>query len=184
MKWTILFAAMCLGFEIYGQEQMTKHKINDEISFEIPESFPIMSKSDRFQKVVSVKEPLAMYTSEDGEVTFGVNWNRMPWMAGDEETLYGFYKASIESMFDEVEFFQDEIKDLNGRKYIVFEFLGTLRSDNEFSKKTSKNYTYIQYTSYNNQVLLFNFGCKAYFMPRWKPVAEDIMKSIQINEKS
>lgn len=107
----------------------------------------------------------------------------MQWVDSDDEMIYGFYKASIQSMFDEVEFIQDEIKEINGKKFIVFEFVSSLKSENAFSSKSSRNYTYIQYTSYNDQVLLFNLGCKARLMNQWKPVANEIMNSIKVKEK-
>lgn len=168
---------------IFSQEKMLKHQINSDISYQVPESFTLMSSGDRIQKFVSSREPLAMHSSVDREVDFGVNWNPMQWIDGDEEMIYGFYKASINSMFDEVEFIQDEIKEINGKKFVVFEFVSSLKSENAFSNKSSRNYTYIQYTSYNDQVLLFNFGCKARLMNQWKPVATEIMSSVKVKEQ-
>lgn len=179
---------ICLGILLnttflFAQEKMVKHQINDDISYQVPASFALMSSGDRIQKFVSSREPLAMHSSIDREIDFGVNWNPMQWIAGDEEMIYGFYKASIQSMFDEVEFIQDDIKEINGKKFLVFEFISSLKSENAFSSKSSRNYTYIQYTSYNDQVLLFNFGCKARLMNQWKPVANEIMNSVKVKEK-
>lgn len=169
---------------VIGQEKMVKHEINDEISYMVPESFVLMTSGDRIQRFVSAREPLAMHASQDREINFGVNWNPMEWVDGDEETIKGFYKASIQSMFDEVNFLQEEITTINGRTFIVFEFVSTLKSENAFSgTKTSKNYSYIQYTSYNNQVLLFNFGCKARLMNEWKSVANAIMQEVEVTDK-
>ena len=175
----ILFNTTCL----FAQEKMVTHKINDEISYVVPESFNLMSKGDRIEKYVSSREPLAMHSSVDGEINYGVNWNPMQWMDGDEQMIHDFYKASILSMFDQVEFIQNEIKEINGKKFVVFEFISMLRTENAFSNKSSRNYTYIQYTSYNEQVLLFNFACKARLMNQWQPVANDIMNSVKVKEK-
>lgn len=168
---------------LFSQGKMVKHQINNDISYQAPESFTLMSSGDRIQKFVSSREPLAMHSSVDREVDFGVNWNPMQWIDGDEEMIYGFYKASINSMFDEVEFIQDVIKEVNGKKFVVFEFVSSLKSENAFSSKSSRNYTYIQYTSYNDQVLLFNFGCKARLMSQWQPVAQSIMNSVKVKGK-
>lgn len=162
---------------------MTKFQVNDDISYMVPESFALMSQGDRMQKFVSSREPLAMHSSTDRQVDLGVNWNPMQWVDGDEEIIHGFYKASIQSMFDKVEFIQDEVKDINGKKFIVFEFIGSLESENVFSSKSSKTYTYIQYTSYNDQVLLFNIGCKARLMSQWQPVANEIMNSVKVKDQ-
>jgi hypothetical protein len=183
MKKSLLPLFLLASVWSIAQEKMVKHQINDDISYQVPESFTLMSSGDRIQKFVSSREPLAMHSSMDREIDFGVNWNPMQWMDGDEEMIYGFYKASIQSMFDEVEFVQDGIKEINGKKFVVFEFISSLKSENAFSNKSSRNYTHIQYTSYNDQVLLFNFGCKARLMNQWKPVANEIMNSIKVKEK-
>lgn len=175
----LLVFATCL----IAQEKMVTHKINDEISYVVPESFNLMSQGDRIEKYVSSREPLAMHASVDGEINYGVNWNPMQWMDGDEQMIHDFYKASILSMFDEVEFIQDEIKEVNGKKFVVFEFVSILRSENAFSNRSSRNYTYIQYTSYNDQVLLFNFACKDQLMSQWQPIANEIMNSVKVKEK-
>ena len=169
---------------VFAQEKMVKHRINEEISYLAPESFTLMSTRDRIQKFVSAKEPLAMHSTRDREVDLGVNWNPIQWTDDADEVIYNFYKASIQSLFDNVEFIQDEIKEINGQKFIVFEFVSSLKNENAFSRaKASQYYTYIQYTSYNNQVLLFNFGCKARLMSQWQPVAKEIMNSIIVEEK-
>lgn len=182
MKNIICIGLLFNAIVLFSQEKMVKHQINNDISYQVPETFTLMSSGDRIQKFVSSREPLAMHSSMDREINFGVNWNPMQWIAGDEEIIHGFYKKSIQSMFDEVEFVQDGIKEINGKKFVVFEFISSLKSENAFSSKSSRNYTYIQYTSYNNQVLLFNFGCKARLMNQWKPVANEIMNSIKVKQ--
>lgn len=181
----LLFIMICLfTLKAISQQKLVKRQVNEEITYMVPESFSLMSAGDRIQKFVSSREPLAMYSSVDREVDFGVNWNPMEWADGDEEIIYGFYKASIQSMFDEVEFLQDEIREINGKKFIVFEFISSLKSENAFSgTKSSRNYTYIQYTSYNGQVLLFNIGCTARLMSQWQPVAKEMMESVKVKEK-
>lgn len=182
-KLVVILLTLCTT-TLFSQDKMVKHQINDEISYLVPSSFTLMSTSDRLQKFVSAREPLAMHSTMDREVDLGINWNPMRWTAKDDETVYGFYKASIQSMFDNVEFIQDGIKEVNGKKFIVFEFISSLRSENAFSgTKSSRYYTYIQYTSYNNQVLLFNFGCKARLMSTYQSVASDIMNSVKVDEK-
>ncbi len=184
MKYLSLFFIGLSTLVSYSQEKMVKHEINEEIAYMVPSSFRLMSTNDRIQKFVSAREPLAMHSTEDREVDLGINWNPMRWTDKDDEIVYGFYKASIQSMFDNVEFIQDGIQEVNGKNFIVFEFISSPKSENAFSgTKSSRYYTYIQYTSYNNQVLLFNFGCKARLMNTYQSVAKDIMNSVIVEEK-
>lgn len=140
-----------------------------------------MTDGERIDKFVSSRTPLGVYTSEDRTIDLGINTNVMPWIKGDEEKLRSFYKGTYETLFTEVEYFQDTIKEINGKKFIVFEFLSTITEENAISgSKTSRYYSYIQYTSYNNQILLFNFGCKPRKMRTWRPIAKEIMQSVRV----
>ncbi len=183
MKLLVTLLLSFLGLLLFGQERLETVKVNDKISLKIPESFNSMTDGERVNKFVSSKTPLGMYTSEDRTIDLGINTNVMPWIPGDEEKLRSFYKGTYETLFTEVEYFQDTIKEINGKKFIVFEFLSTLVEDNAISgTKTSRYYSYIQYTSYNNQILLFNFGCKPSQMRTWQPVAKKIMESVKVRK--
>ncbi|MEO9870300.1 hypothetical protein [Ekhidna sp.] len=184
MKQTISILSILLALQSFAQTFSTvKVGPDEKISLQIPDSFISMTDQDRMKQVYSSKVPLAMFANENQDVTLGINYNIMQWTESDTELIYGFYKASVKNLFDEIEFIQDEIKEINGRKYIVFEFVSSITDDNAFSgTRSSKNYTYIQYTSYNNQVLLFNFSCKARLMSNWQPIANEIMNSIKVKQ--
>lgn len=177
----ILLTTVLLAALVADAQKMIPVKVGDDISLKIPESFINMSQQDRFAKFASSKVPLAMYTSEQRNVDLGINDNNMQWTKDDTQIVYGFYKASLQNLFDEIEFIQDTITTINGKEFIVFEFQSVVKDDNTFSsKKGLRNYTYIQYTSYNDQVLLFNFGCKARFKGEWEDVAKEIMQSVKV----
>lgn len=168
---------------VIAQDKLVKTKINDEIIIELPESLHSMSDGERIDKFVSSKTPLGVFTSTDRTVDLGINTNIMPWIEGDEEKLRSFYKGTYETLFNSVEYLQDTIKEINGKKFIVFEFVSSLEEENAFSGiKTSKYYSYIQYTSYHGQILLFNFGCKPRQMTRWQPVVKEMMGSIIVKD--
>lgn len=177
----VLLAGMVT--DLKGQEKLVKSKINEDISMLLPQSFNSMSEGERLDKFVSSKTPVAVYTSEDRTIDLGINTNRMPWIEGDEEKLRSFYKGTFETLFDGVQYIQDTIKEINGKKFIVFEFVSTLEEENAFSgTKKAKYYSYIQYTSYNGQILLFNFGCKPRQMKSWQAIANVMMESIKVKQ--
>ena len=173
---SLLFSCLCAF-----SQKMTTAKIGENITIKIPAGLINMSNQDRMERVASSKVPLGMYADETQEVTFGINDNTMRWTAADTKVVYGFYKASLNALFDEIQFIQDTIREINGREFVVFEFVSTLRDENVFStKRGERNYTYIQYTSYKDQVLLFNFGCPARLKFEWENAAREIMQSIRI----
>ena len=175
----ILVLSFAQGLEAQGK--LLKTKVNDDITMLLPQEFTSMSDGERIDKFVSSRTPLAIYTSQDRTVDFAINTNIMPWVDGDEEKLRSFYKGTYETLFDEVKYFQDTVKEINGKKFIVFEFESSLADENAFSgTKKESYYSYIQYTSYKNQVLLFNFGCKPRQMREWQPVAGEMMESVRV----
>ena len=180
----ILYLAFCFVLALNAHSQKLKDvKVGpeEEISLKVPEQFRNMSDQDRMKKSYSSKVPLAFFANESQEVTLGINYNIMRWTEKDTDLVYGFYKASINNLFDEIEFMRDEITEINGRQFIVFEFVGSVTDENTFvSKGSQKNYHYIQYTSWNNQVLIFNLGCRSRYMGQWQPMAEEIMQSVKI----
>ncbi|MEM7296675.1 MAG: hypothetical protein AAF391_00235 [Bacteroidota bacterium] len=182
-KFSVLFLIL-VSFSGYSQNYSNvKVGPDEKISLQIPDSFFNMNDQDRMKQVYSTKVPLAMFANETQEATLGINYNIMQWTQEDTELLYGFYKSSVNNLFDDIEFIQDEIKTINGREFIVFEFVGSIENDNQFSTKAAqKNYTYIQYTSWNDQVLLFNFSCKARLKNQWEVIAKEVMGSIKIKK--
>lgn len=166
----------------FAQKWVNK-KITNDISIKVPSNFLDMSNSERVTKYVSSRIPIAVFTSEDRNADLGINKTGMQWTEKDTELIYSFYKSSIQSFFDDIIFYKDEIKEINGRTFIVFEFQSVLKDDNSvIAKKPERNYTHIAYTSYEDQVLLFNFGCPGRFQQIWQPVAADILGSIQIKD--
>lgn len=172
--WTV----SSLGF---SQSFKTVKVSEENIRLKIPKYFINMSDQDRIRQIYSSKVPLSTYTNENKDIVLGINYNVTQWTNNDTEFMYGFYKASLQNLFDEIVFIQDGIQTINGREFIVFEFVGVITDDNVFGdRKSQKNYTYIQYTSWKDHVLLFNLSCKERFKDQYQEIAKTIMMSINI----
>jgi len=172
------------SWPVLAQQKLDKVQINKDISLLLPEDFILMSKSERINKYVSSKEPLVMYTSYDRNIDFGITLTNLGWAADDLELLMEFYVSGIRNLYNEVEFSQKEVRTINGREYIVLEFVSKVTdNDNVFGgTATTSKYIYIQYTLFNNQVLLFNFSAPALIKSRWESTAKSMMESIRIDD--
>lgn len=152
----------------------------------LPSDFTVMSDDDIAQKYPTYKKPLAMYTHKSNEADFGVNHTANRWVNKNLEVLRDMYKSTISSVFADVEWFNEgEIREINGRKYVLFEFISELRDErrpNEIAT-VAKKYTYIAYTVHDNRVLIFNFNGTASQKHVWTPVAESVINSLEINPK-
>ncbi len=182
MKKIVVLLLIIYSFSGLSQKLSTiKLDSKEKISFRLPNDFILMGDQDRMKQVYSSKIPVAVFSNETQEVIFSINYNEMQWTEKDTELVYDFYNASVNNLFDKMEFIQNEIKEINGRTYIVFEVVGSIVENNHFlSKGVKKRYAYIQYTSWNNQVLLFSFSCNERLKEKWEEEAQKIMGSIKI----
>jgi hypothetical protein len=163
--------------------KLVNKKIAEGVNVSLPKNFYPMSDDDVAQRYPSTKKPLAMYTDLDRAVDFGLNISKSNWVGADLKVLQGIYKSTILSLYNNVNFIQEGIKNVKGRDYIVFEF--TSEADN------TPKYTYLQYAVVNtvisktdfNKVFIFNFSCAKSVMEKWQPVAGAIMATVNINQR-
>lgn len=164
-----------------AQSPMTKVDIGDNIVIMIPQEFIEMNAQDIRNKFISYKSPLAGYTTMDRTVDLVVNVNTTPWMDKDIALLKEFYKNNIRNLFDEVEFMQEEVKEINGRSFAVFEFISKVNGDpNSFKNQAPViDYTWVQYTIKDQQAYVFTFHCGTRLKDSWHDNAAEIMSSIK-----
>lgn len=155
--------------------KMAKVKIIDGVSVSLPKDFVAMSDDDIAQKYPSTKKPLAMYTSLDRTVDFGLNVSKAMIGGSDLSVLQKLYKATLYDLYTNIQFIHEGIEAVNGRNFVVFEF--TSEADN------TRKYTYLQYAVIDNRVYIFNFTTGAEKKTAWQPVAKQIMQSIKMDSK-
>lgn len=176
--------ALTITCGVLAQTDLKRVKVTKEISMLVPESFTPMTQADMISKYVSARRPIAMYTSADRRIDLGINQNSSTWSDDDLGILKDFYKAGILNLFTEVKFVQEDIKDIAGRQFVVFEFVSKVTDEEStysIGNNTSvSNYTYIMYTLYGNRVLLFNFSCPNSMRTQWEQAAGQMMESVRI----
>jgi hypothetical protein len=172
--------------------KLVKTKINDYLTLSVPEEFITMPENVYRKKYGAYRAPLGIYTSPDGKADLGINQMtnqlvtavvKADWKEEDLKVLQGMYKASIGAMHEKVEFIQETIEEINKKTFIVFEFIGTVRdvdTNGKASGKELKQYSYIQYTVRDRQVILFNFTCPANQRSYHQATAKSVMHSIKL----
>ena len=98
--------------------------------------------------------------------------------------MNSFYKSNIMQLYDEVHFIIEEVKEINGKQYAVFEFVSSV-SDEEgttVAQSAISKYVRIQYTIVNSKTLLLNFSCPARQKDKWAPIAKQILESVKISK--
>lgn len=178
----LLFIAAFL-FTASGPKLKNTH-IVEGVSADLPEDFVVMPDKDIAQKYPSTKKPLAMFTSLDRTVDFGLNVSKSSWSGSNFDLLKKIYKSTIVQMYDNVSFSKDTTEKINGKDFILFEFTAT-------SEGTTK-YSYLAYTiignakdkeNSSNRVYIFNFTTEAGQKAKWQETANAVMHSIKIEHK-
>ena len=165
------------------QINLKKTAVSDKINLMVPVEFIPMGAQDFRNKFISYREPIAGFTSEDRTTDLVVNVSKTPWSNQDMDLLKDFYENNIRNLFDQVDFLTNEIQEINGRDYAVFEFTSTVKGDpNSLRNKSAvHDYRYMLYAVENFEVYVFTFYCPARLKDRWQPVASEIMSTVQFN---
>jgi hypothetical protein len=158
-----------------NEPKLVKTKITKGVTANLPKGFVAMSDNDIAQKYPSTKKPLAMFTSLDRTVDFGLNVSKSSWSGSNMEVLKKVYKATILELYSNVVFLNEGIEKISNRDFVFFEF--TSEADQ------TKKYTYLQYTIIGNRLYIFNFTVGAEFKDKWQGTAGNIMRSVIINPK-
>jgi hypothetical protein len=181
MRKLVLLGVLAL-FSFTSSSKLVKTKIADGITVSIPKDFRPMDDLDFSQRYPSVRKPIGAYTNPDREVDFSVNISATQWPDGDLEIASKFFKSSVLNMFDRVEMISEGIHEINGKKFIYFEFESRVKGDRmklELSEPVL-NYTYIQYLVEPGRTLVFSFNCPRRIREEWQSTASKIMKSIKV----
>lgn len=183
MKLIFIGMAAAILFQ-FPEVKMVKTKVGKSISVEIPSTFRLLGEDEVKRKFVSARLPVASFTSEDGKADFAVNILGSGWSGEDLPLLQRFYSSQILNLYDSVHFSIEEIRTINKREFIVFEFISVVNPEENAIAAVSplKRFNYIQYALINGKTVVFAFssptGDKAY----WHEIAGEIMGSVEIKK--
>jgi hypothetical protein len=149
-----------------------KYQLTKGVTAKLPGDFLPMPDDDIASKYPSTKKPLAMFTTPDRMIDFGLNVTKSSWAGNDLQLLKEIYKSTLYTLYTEVVVLSEDIKIIHKQDFVTLEF--TSRSDG------TKKYTYLQYGIFNNKVYIFNFTCSEREMPKWRETASEIMASIKV----
>lgn len=168
-----------------SSDNLIKVQVTEEISMKIPEDFRLMTDDEVASRYFTTKRPIAIYTDQSVNVDLGINRSATQWIADDLEIMVSFQKANIYNFYDEIEMISQGIKEVNGRKAAYFEFVSTVKADQQSIRAQSpvKKYTYIQYMIVGENSWVFNFSSPVQLQSQWQPALPDIMSSIVFEKK-
>ena len=184
MKKSIISIIGLVASSFIVANSLVRTEIYEGISVNLPESFQPMSEALLQEMYLAARRPLAAYTDPNQQVAFGLNVSNTRWQAGDLAMLKDFYRASLLELYDEVEFLNESVKEINGREFAVFEFVSLVRPDEDetsfMNQQPIRQYTYVQYTIHNQKTWVFDFSVPAQAQAEWQETAHAMMSSVRM----
>ncbi|WKN46145.1 hypothetical protein [Tunicatimonas pelagia] len=164
------------------EDTFVRVDISEEISVSLPESFKVMTADQMQQKFLSARPPLAAYTSANQVADFSVSAANTRWRADDLPMLKDFYRSSLLELYDEVDFIEEGIREVDKTQVAFFEFTSVVKQDEDAitPKPPVHRYTYAQYTIRQNKALVFTFSCPRQRQSQWQPIAQKVMESVKL----
>lgn len=185
MKKSTIILFLVSVFQLAFSQTTKKMEILKAISIEIPSEFNLMTDDEIAQKYPSYRKPLAVYSNPKKTVDIGVNYSINKWNNKNLSILKDMYKSTISSVFTSVDFIQEgNIKKINNRDFIVFEFVSMLSEENSLQKGASiQTYSYIAYTLYEKKIIIINFNAPALEKNNFASVFEKVLNTVTISDK-
>lgn len=179
-------------------------KLSSEVSVSLPTDFKVMPDEVIAAKYPAPRKPLGAFSSPNGQVDFIVSERPSTFKADDLAMLQQFYRSTITNTYSEVKFIREEVKEINGRKFIIFEFTSLLRDEERRVSRMApiRKYTLVQYTIARNtlqkpakapmrdkdkatredKLMVFTFNAPIDLQPAWQETARKIMQSIKLSQ--
>ena len=179
---TFCLAILFLGLTSFDEGKLVSTKIKGGVSFGLPESMHPMTDDDIAMKYVSYRNAMGWFTDESRVADFVINNSITSWPEEDLELMSKMYKGSYYNLYDRIDMISEEIIEINERRFAVFEFISTIRGDQNSMVATGNisKYTYVGYTIVKNKVFVFTFNCPANLQNEWKSKAHSIMRSVKV----
>jgi hypothetical protein len=163
----------------FAGPKLKKTAVGKNITLGVPEGFAALPDDGIAAKFPSPRKPLAVFSNPSGRVDLSVQQKPSTFSNRDYALLLKIYKASIQNMYGNVKFLQEDIRTVNKRDFVVLEFVSTV-ADNRRGGNLApvRKYQYVQYAIEGDQLYVFTFTAPADEQAQWQPTAQAVMSSI------
>jgi hypothetical protein len=181
MRYLAFLAIILVAGATFAQSKLKKTQVSKEVSVLMPQDFMPMPDDGIARKYPASTRPLAVYTSPNGQIDFSVTQKASQFKEQDLEMLREFYKANLMERFTQVDFIRQEVTQVKGKDYLVFEFVSKLADERGSSNLAPvQKYSIVQYTIKNDQLYIFTMHVPFSMKNDWQQTAREMMGSINI----
>ncbi|MBO2011777.1 hypothetical protein [Hymenobacter negativus] len=160
--------------------KLTSTKLASGLTVGVPAGFAPLPDDGIAVKYPSPRKPLAVFSNPSGRVDFSVALRPTTFESFDYGVLIKIYKASIQRLYSKVDFIKEDIRTVNGRDYMYFEFISTVSDARRNGSPLApiKKYQTVQYAILGSQLYVFTFVAPADEQAQWQPTAQAVMNAI------
>lgn len=179
---TPAFLLLLLGLLAFGPKpKLTTAKLGSGLTVGVPAGFTPLPDDGIAVKYPSPRKPLAVYTNPSGRVDFSVAVRPTTFESMDYGVLLKIYKSSIQRLYTKVDFLKEDIRTVNGRDFMYFEFISTVSDTRRVAQLAPiKRYQAVQYAIEGQQLYVFTFVAPADEQAQWQPTAQAVMNGIAL----
>ena len=160
--------------------KLTTVKLATSLSVGVPAGFTPLPDDGIAVKYPSPRRPLAVFSNPSGRVDYSVAVRPTTFESFDYGVLIKIYKSSIQRLYTKVDFIKEDIRTVNGRDFIYFEFVSTVADSRRTGSQLApiKRYQAVQYTIEGSQLYVFTFVAPTEEQAQWQPMAQAVMGAI------
>ena len=173
---------LILGLSAFAPKpKLMATKLGTGLTVGVPAGFTPLPDDGIAVKYPSPRKPLAVYSNPSGRVDYSVAVRPTTFESMDYGVLLKIYKASIQRLYTKVDFLKEDIRTVNGRDFIYFEFISTVSDTRRNSQLAPiKRYQAVQYAIVKDQFYVFTFVAPADEQVQWQPTAQAVMGAIAL----
>lgn len=166
-------------YNAMAQESVRLVKLSDKVSIQLPSTFRPMSEEDIQRRFLSARKPIAVFTDANRITDLSLTVGSTIWGEQDLLLMKDFYKSTFYALYDEVEFEEESIIEVNGRDFLSIK-MNTVITNEDGIRKPVIKYHHILYTIYKNNLYTFNFSCPLAEKRYWQETASQSLQTIKI----
>lgn len=161
-----------------GELELEKRKVKDFIEVHVPAAWQSVPPKRMPDFIEAARPPLALYRPQDGKAMLSIGQNYTNFRGQDMSLLRDFQKANVMSLYNNhVRWYKNEIREINGRKFVIFSFIGTMVRPR---KQPIRKFNTIAYTVYEGRLVNFSFSCEFRERDYWRERSLRIIESVEL----
>jgi hypothetical protein len=146
--------------------------LDGQVNLKLPAELEILSPEKARFKYPSASRPELIFTTRDGLVNITFKHSRIPLDEAEVEQFKDRMIAVIQKIQSRVNWQEDGVKQVNGKKIGFFHFI--------IPALEANIYNLMFFGELNHRALIGNINCPVAQMEYWKPIATGLVETVKI----